>query len=151
MLFALSSVPQGLPVHWLSQLEPIIERDYKPQGVISIRFVSVREMRRVNLIYRGKDAATDVLSFRLQDAQVPAFSGDSGHEQAFGEILMCAAVLKSHAREKGSTLVQEFQTMLIHGILHVMGFDHEKDSEALEMEKHERQLARQLKKNLGKR
>ena len=77
--------------------------------------VSKSEMRTLNSDYRGKDYATDVLSFVSQEPN------------SLGELVICADVLKKQAKEHGLTFQQELGYMLLHGILHLLGFDHESD------------------------
>jgi probable rRNA maturation factor len=75
------------------------------------------ELRRLNREYRGKDAPTDVLSF-------PASPGKSGR---LGDIAISAARARAQAREFGHTTEQEIQILMLHGVLHLLGLDHETD------------------------
>lgn len=148
MLFEFSAIPKGLGVRWLTALEPVILRRFHPKGVISIAFISEREMRRLNMLYRGKDRPTDVLSFRLDEVN----SGSSvAPDQIVAEIVLNRTYLAAHAKERGRTLQQEFQHMLIHGIVHTLGYDHERPREARAMEAVERSLIRAVQENLGKK
>ena len=74
------------------------------------------ELRRLNRTFRGKDAATDVLSFP---------SGGRGHH--LGDVAISAGRARAQALEFGHTLEQEIQILLLHGVLHLMGMDHEAD------------------------
>jgi probable rRNA maturation factor len=150
VLFALSSVPKGIPVRWLTALEPLILKRYHPKGVISIAFVSQHEIHRLNLLYRGKNAPTDVLSFQLSIPDAADNATPSDTEGIHGEILFCAKILEKYAHEKGRTVAAEFQAMVIHATLHLMGYDHEAPRPRQSMEAQERAIARELKKNLGK-
>ena len=88
---------------------------------LSIALVSQAEMKRLNKEYRRKNRATDVLSFRYDDS---------------GEIIICPAEVRKNAEEFNSTFNRELIKVLIHGILHLSGYDHEKNkAKAEKMEK----------------
>lgn len=80
---------------------------------ITLVFLNKLEMKRINHKFRGKNKPTDVLSFQTDDPQ------------SIGELLFCIDVLKIQAKEQGHPLEQEFLYMLIHGLLHLLGYDHE--------------------------
>lgn len=86
----------------------------KAGGELSIAFVSEQAIRRINKTYRKKDKVTDVLAF----------------EFPLGEVLICYSQAKRQAAERGHTVKQEVLDLLIHGILHVFGYDHEKPKDA---------------------
>lgn len=86
----------------------------RAEGGISVAFVSEREIRHINKMYRKKDKVTDVLAF----------------EFPLGEILICYSQAKRQAAERGHTVKQEVLDLLIHGILHVLGYDHERPKDA---------------------
>jgi probable rRNA maturation factor len=81
-------------------------------------FVSSAEMKKLNKRYRGKNYATDVLSF------APTEPG------SLGELVFCVDVLKRQAREHDLAYRDELSYMLIHGLLHLLGYDHEKSERA---------------------
>lgn len=97
-------------------LDEIAKRT-KKRGELSIAFVGGAEIRRVNRLYRKKDAVTDVLSF----------------EFPLGEVLICYPQAKRQAAERGHTPKQEVVDLIIHGVLHAFGYDHEKPKDALTM------------------
>ena len=76
-------------------------------------FVDATEMRRLNREYRGKDYATDVLSF------------EGVEPDSLGELVLCQAVLREQAQRTGLTPRHELGYMLVHGVLHLLGYDHE--------------------------
>ncbi|MES2801034.1 MAG: rRNA maturation RNase YbeY [Bdellovibrionota bacterium] len=80
---------------------------------ITLVFLDSKEMKQINKQFRGKNLPTDVLSFA------------SIEEGSLGELLFCLDVLKKQAKEQGHSLENEFQYMLIHGVLHLLGYDHE--------------------------
>jgi probable rRNA maturation factor len=79
-----------------------------------IVFVNSKEQRRLNKSFRGKDYATDVLSF---DPMEPG---------ALGELVICPEVIARQAKEHGLLVREELGYMVLHGFLHLLGFDHEK-------------------------
>jgi len=88
---------------------------------LGIYFVGSQESRKLNKIYRGKNHATDVLSFE----------GDPhGPEPLLGELVFCVPVLRRQAREHRLTQKQEFEYLFIHGVLHLLGYEHEKSKSA---------------------
>lgn len=103
------------------------ERDALSLGV---RFAGDREMRRVNRDFRGKDKTTDVLSF-------PGDPEDGGH---LGDILISVPTARRQAEAAGHPVERELKVLLLHGLLHCMGYDHETDDGA--MERLERKLRR---------
>lgn len=80
---------------------------------LTLVFLTAKEMKRINHEFRGKNKPTDVLSFQSEDPE------------ALGELLFCIDVLKIQAKEQKHSLEQEFLYMLIHGLLHLLGYDHE--------------------------
>lgn len=110
---------------WLTALV----RELAPRAEsLGVRFCGDREMRRVNRQYRGKDKATDVLSF----------AGDpDGH---LGDVLISVPTARRQAEAAGHPPRRELQVLLLHGVLHCMGYDHETDQG--EMDRLERRLRR---------
>jgi probable rRNA maturation factor len=109
---------------------------------LTIRFVDADEGRALNRDYRGKDYATNVLTF--------AYSEDDGHENAGNDItqadiVLCTDVLQREAGEQGKALEQHAAHLIVHGVLHAQGYDHETDEEAAEMEQIEIELLAGLK------
>lgn len=97
------------------------------QGEIAVRIVDEAESAELNGQYRGKDYATNVLSFPsgLPVDMAPAILGD---------LAICAAVVEREAAEQGKTLEAHWAHLYIHGALHLLGFDHIDDDDAEEME-----------------
>ncbi len=102
---------------------------------ISIAIVGDAEMKRLNKRWRGKNRVTDVLSFDYR-LQIP----DSKF-QVYGEIIICYPQAVRQARECGHGVHEEIKTLLVHGILHLCGYDHEKSArQAKEMEKMQKRI-----------
>ena len=97
---------------------------------ISVRTVDSAAMRALNRDYRGKDNATNVLSFPAGSVVgLPA-----GEPEPLGDIVICAAVVRDEAGAQGKSTPDHWAHMLVHGTLHLLGFDHEADADAAEME-----------------
>ncbi len=99
-------------------------------GSFSAVLVSDRRMREFNRRYRRKSGATDVLSFPLEE---------NGY---LGDVVISAETARRQARELGHGLQTELQLLLLHGVLHLMGYDHEADNG--QMSRRERALRRRL-------
>jgi probable rRNA maturation factor len=105
------------------------------KGIINLAFVDDETMREYNKKYREKDSTTDVLSFHYFED----FSTCSVDE-VVGEILFSESKILSQALEHGHDPKVEFQILLIHSLLHLLGFDHETDDEYAEMWEIEKKL-----------
>jgi probable rRNA maturation factor len=111
---------------------------------LTVCMASTARMARWNLAYRGKRGATDVLSFPSDPAKpAPAVARRKRSKDAYlGDIAICPAVARRNARGLGRTLDSELRILILHGILHLMGYDHESDTG--QMERRERRLRRAL-------
>jgi probable rRNA maturation factor len=98
---------------------------------VTVRYVANAEARRLNRQFRGKDHATNVLSFPYDDAPRGTVAGD---------IVICAPVVAREAREQGKRARAHHAHLLVHGLLHLQGYDHERESDARRMERLERRL-----------
>jgi probable rRNA maturation factor len=104
---------------------------------LSLTITGDEAIRRLNREHRGKDSATDVLSFPLDAG--PA-DGD-GPERLLGDVVISVDTAKRQAADYDAPLQNELYRLLIHGVLHVMGHDHEEAEERAKMEAEERRLA----------
>ena len=96
---------------------------------IGLRVVDEAEGRELNHDYRGKDSATNVLSFALNEGEeTPA------NLPLFGDIVLCAPVVAAEAAEQHKTLPAHYAPLTVHGVLHLRGYDHADDAEAEAME-----------------
>ena len=97
---------------------------------VSVRIVGRDEMQMLNRDYRNRDAATNVLSFPGGDIQgLPAEA-----TRTLGDIVICADVVNDEADEQGKARAAHWAHMLVHGTLHLLGYDHHEKAEAAEME-----------------
>jgi probable rRNA maturation factor len=97
---------------------------------VSVRVVDVEEMRALNREYRDKDEPTNVLSFPA--GEITGLPDDEG--RVLGDVVICAAVVRDEAVEQDKALADHWRHMLVHGTLHLLGYDHMTDAEATEME-----------------
>jgi probable rRNA maturation factor len=100
-------------------------------GVV-LRIVGEDESRAFNRDYRDKDYPTNILSFPYD---MPSLPDDEDDEAEYlGDLVVCLPILEREAREQGKSLTQHWAHLLIHGLLHLQGYDHINDDEAEEME-----------------
>jgi probable rRNA maturation factor len=109
---------------------------------LAIRIVDSKEGRALNRHYRGKDYATNVLSF---PAERPHGLPKDVRMPLLGDLVLCAPVIAREAREQGKPLVAHYAHLTVHGALHLLGWDHGDEREAECME----QLEREILTNLG--
>lgn len=110
-------------------------------GDVTIRVVSNAEMQGLNKEYRGKDSPTNVLSF---PADLPPELVAEIDDVELGDIVISAEVVATEAAEQGKTLISHWAHMLVHGMLHLQGYDHINDDEAEEMEALEVKILAQI-------
>ena len=101
---------------------------------VSLRFVQPEEAGELNKNYRGKDKAANVLSF---PANFPEELSETTQFRPLGDIVVCPQVVACEAEKQGKQLEAHWAHMLIHGALHLSGFDHSNEPEAEVMESHE--------------
>jgi probable rRNA maturation factor len=89
---------------------------------LSLAFVDKEEIKKLNKKFRKKNKATDVLSFDLKESF--NLSEDKNY---LGEIIICPEVVKENAKKFGTTAKKEMMKVFVHGILHLCGYDHEKN------------------------
>ena len=95
---------------WLGSIAPS-----RARGTVTVAIVSDARVRALNRQYRRKDKATDVLSF------------PSGERGDLGDVVIAAGVAARQAREAGHTVATELRVLALHGLLHLLGYDHERD------------------------
>ena len=105
---------------------------------LSVALVGNPEIRRLNARYRAKDYATDVLSF-------PAGDPMAGTVRLLGDVVISIDKARSQAKGRGRTMKEEMTTLLIHGIVHLLGYDHERSArDARVMRRLEQKIYRKL-------
>ncbi len=96
---------------------------------VTLRFVGAREGRALNRDFRGRDYATNVLSFAYREFKPLA-----------GDIVLCAPVIAKEARAQHKSIDAHYAHLVVHGMLHLQGFDHEDNAEAAAMEARETEI-----------
>jgi len=97
---------------------------------VAVRIVDAEEIQTLNELYRKKDGATNVLSF--PGGEMIGLPDEA--TRMLGDIVICASVVAREAAEQDKVLADHWAHMLVHGTLHLLGFDHDTDTEAAEME-----------------
>jgi probable rRNA maturation factor len=104
-----------MPRKWIQSVDSFLRLELKlKERELTIVFLDVTAARKINKAYRKKDYATDILSFE----------GETPNE--LGELVICPQVLQKQAKEHDLSFKAELSYMLIHGVLHLLGYDHEK-------------------------
>ena len=125
---------QGLPTEqdiqlWLNKTIP----QFQENAELTVRIVDTQESHQLNHEYRGKDKPTNVLSF--------PFEAPPGIElDLLGDLIICRQVVEKEAEEQSKPLLAHWAHMVVHGSLHLLGYDHIEDDEAEEMESLETEI-----------
>ena len=104
---------------------------------ISVRLTGDREVRALNAEWRGKDKPTNVLSFPMADQAALQTTNVAGPEVLLGDIILARGICAAEAAEKGVSIDQHAAHLIVHGTLHLLGYDHHDDEEAADMEARE--------------
>ena len=127
-------------------------RGVKGETEVSLLFVDEDAMAKLNEQFLGKSGPTDVLSFPMEEEPGPAgrspdfggtgpgTSSEEGALRLLGDVVICPVVAARNAEEHGVPLDDEIALLVVHGLLHLLGLDHQEDAEAERMEAIERQL-----------
>ena len=105
---------------------------YGDAATVTMRFVDDDESQHLNDTYRGKNKPTNVLSFPYED------------EPLMGDIVFCPSVIVREAKAQGKTITAHMAHLVVHGMLHLMGYDHLNDRDAKEMESLETEILADL-------
>ncbi|MDP2878381.1 MAG: rRNA maturation RNase YbeY [Sulfuricella sp.] len=128
--------PDGAPTR--AQLRRWVKAALRQDAEIALRIVDEEEGRALNRDYRGKDYATNVLTFVYDDdfpgAELPLA----------GDIVLCAPVVAREALQQEKPVEAHYAHLTVHGVLHLQGYDHESDEEARQMEALEIQIVTKL-------
>ncbi|MGC9162838.1 MAG: rRNA maturation RNase YbeY [Thiomonas sp.] len=134
-------LPRALLLRWVraalrvgpepTQAEAAWHRPTEPHQV-TLRLVDAQEGRALNLAYRGKGHATNVLTF------------DYGHWPVQADVVLCCPVVEREAVQQGKPLLAHYAHLVVHGMLHAQGWDHQTEHEAQQMEHQEIQVLERL-------
>ncbi len=120
----------GIPTR--AQLRRWAKAAQQDEMALTLRITDATEAQQLNRDYRGKDYATNVLTFVYDTSP------------ANGDVVLCAPVVAREAAEQGKSLEAHYAHLVIHGVLHLQGYDHEHKSEAITMESVERFIMQHL-------
>lgn len=137
--YNLFNTPKLLTKKYIESVGSALEAVTKiPQkGYINIVVVSSAEIAELNAAYRGKEGATDILTF-------PYLESVKMDEDVAGEIYLCLEKIELYAKERWVTYEEQLKYIIIHGLVHMLGYDHETEKEWKEMEKIESAIIKKL-------
>lgn len=137
---ASETIPQEDEIRgWIEDAIRFTGNDGAREFDVVVRIVDERESRALNYRFRQKDKPTNVLAFPAADgAEIEGLAGPG--EKALGDLAVCAPVLEREAREQGKTPAGHWGHLLVHGTLHLLGYDHQSDEQAAQMEKLETEI-----------
>jgi probable rRNA maturation factor len=123
---------------WVTKVVGVVsKREKKVRGVVEINVVDKKIIKKINWQWRGKNQVTDVLSFAWQEGSTTPGS------RHLGEIYLCFEKIKEQAKEYRITAKEEFARMLVHGLLHLVGYDHVRPLEAKKMFKKQEKIIKE--------
>jgi probable rRNA maturation factor len=145
-------------LRWVRLAEAILEEEgVRGEAELSMLFVDEQAMTDLNKRFLGKDGPTDVLAFPIDDEPIeggrspdsggtgPGFTSEpSDMPTVLGDVVICPAVAYRNAPDHAGTYEDELALLIVHGVLHLLGMDHDDDDEAEVMERRERQLLAKL-------
>jgi probable rRNA maturation factor len=133
-----------LPGAELSRFAELVltEERLDPDTSVSITMVDEETIAALNQTHLGKSGPTDVLSFPIEDAAPgkPPKAIAGGPAPALGDVFIAPSVVRANARRSGVPFEDELFLMVVHGLLHLLGWDHVEDDDAVAMEKREGDL-----------
>ena len=135
-----TSVPSS---EWLSVCASIAYEGEREASAV-LRIVNAEEAQDLNRDYREKDYATNILSFPSDFSEIPEGLLDESEQGYLGDLVICAEVVAKEASEQKKTAEQHWAHLVIHGMLHLQGYDHISDPEASFMEAIEIKLLEEL-------
>lgn len=137
---ACQDLPIDLPDDaYITQVIKSVLTKFREQAELSVRIVSIEEITALNQRYRHKSGPTNVLSFPIE---LPL--GVDIDNELLGDIVIAANIVDQEAIAQQKSFISHFTHMLIHGTLHLLGFDHLNDHDATIMENHEIQIMQEL-------
>lgn len=124
---------------WLDEAYVAGGADASRQCGVSVRIVDVEEIRHLNMQFRHQDKPTNVLAFAAGNSRV--FTGLPEDEVEFlGDLVICGPLVEQEAEEQGKSPASHWGHLLVHGMLHLLGYDHETNNRAAEMESMEKRI-----------
>lgn len=153
----------GFPIQEQLELltEYVLDHEKFPyEAEVSVSIVSKEEIHEINKKFRQVDRPTDVLSFPMLEFEYPGdFSSETfenslttsfeSQELLLGDIVLCTDIIKRQAKEYGHSEKREFSFLVVHSLLHLLGYDHMEEEERVQMEEHQREIMSGLKIGRG--
>ena len=133
---------QALETKWstifsLKLIRPWIKAALQQPAQVVVRLVGSAESKRLNYQYRAQNHATNILTFSLSE--------NTPSTELMADLVICMPVLEKEAKKQGKSLENHFAHLIVHGMLHAQGFDHEDEIDALAMESLEVAILKRLK------
>lgn len=133
-------------------VEAVLASENLPQNIeISLVIIGQERIQELNRKYRGQDKPTDVLSFAMseqREGETESFINPPDSQIHLGEVLISYPQTVLQARENNRSIKKEMATLIIHGTLHILGYDHEKKEMAPAMKKREKEILEALHKEI---
>ena len=141
--------PEGLPVSEeeraaVRRAIETVGRLYGAEGAeVSVTLTDDAHIHVINREYRNVDRPTDVISFALTESEEPEIIGGGEHE-VLGDLIISLERMRAQAAEYGHTELRELSFLTVHGMLHLLGYDHMEAEERIEMEEEQRAVMEEL-------
>lgn len=147
------SIPEALEADLTKAMNVVAELEaLSPQTEVDITLVDDAAIHELNRTYRGIDRPTDVLSFALDEGEEEPEVDDDEIEHLLGDVIISAPTAVRQGEEYGHGLEREMTYLAVHGMLHLLGYDHMEEKDKLIMRKREEEVLRRLdlaKENFG--
>lgn len=140
-------IPASLTGKLTEAMEQLLEEHGLGGGEVGVILADDEDLRALNQKYRNKDLATDVLSFSFLEPQEAKASDN--REFAVGDIYISVERAREQADEAGHSLEKEVFLLAIHGLLHLLGYDHEQEEQKRVMQQKEKQIMKRAEKQPG--
>ena len=139
------SIPEALEADLTKAMNVVAELEaLSPQTEVDITLVDDAAIHELNLTYRGIDRPTDVLSFALDEGEEEPEVDDDEIEHLLGDVIISAPTAVRQGEEYGHGLEREMTYLAVHGMLHLLGYDHMEEKDKLIMRKREEEVLRRL-------
>lgn len=139
------SIPEALEADLTKAMNVVAELEaLSPQTEVDITLVDDAAIHELNRTYRGIDRPTDVLSFALDEGEEEPEVDDDEIEHLLGDVIISAPTAVSQGEEYGHGLEREMTYLAVHGMLHLLGYDHMEEKDKLIMRKREEEVLRRL-------
>ena len=139
------SIPEALEADLTKAMNVVAELEaLSPQTEVDITLVDDAAIHELNRTYRGIDRPTDVLSFALDEGEEEPEVDDDEIEHLLGDVIISAPTAVRQGEEYGHGLEREMSYLAVHGMLHLLGYDHMEEKDKLIMRKREEEVLRRL-------